>query len=186
VLVAETPTVVSATEQSRLWWFDGDCGTRGFSTLEGATSWQLWELASLPDTDDPSWLVSRADGDERGVLIFSGDPGAGSVSSCGRVDALDEADAWTAAGGDQPLAPHALALSEDGHGLAVGVGPSDYELAGPGYGSLWWVELDYAQDPCTAASTASELGASAPAVDAGLPRTWRRGPNVVHVIEVQG
>lgn len=202
VIVGESPPIVSASEDARMWWFDGDCELRGFTVLEGATSWELRELvlvpadsdpdsdpgsdpASDPDAGDPRWLLARADGDERGVVILAGDPSDGTITPCGRVDALDQVGAWTAKGGDSPLRPHALALTRDGHGLAVGVGPATYANAGPGYGSLWWVEFDDPQDACELSALETvELGAAAPAVDPDLPQTWRRAPDAIEIIEV--
>lgn len=185
VVVGEHPTIVSANEDARIWWFDGDCELRGFSVLDGPTSWELRELISIPSVADPRWLLARADGDERGVLILAGDLDQGTVAPCARIDALDQADAWTAAGGVSPLRPHALALTHDGSGLAVGVGPAAYDNAGPGYGSVWWVTLDDAEDACDrTAVDVVELSASAPAVDPMLPQTWRRAPDVIEIIEV--
>jgi hypothetical protein len=185
VIVAENPAIVSASEDARIWWYDGDCELRGFSVLDGPTSWELRELVLIPSAAGPRWLLARADGDERGVLILAGDLEQGTVMACGRIDALDQADAWTAAGGVSPLRPHALALTDDGSGLAVGVGPAAYDSAGPGYGSVWWVTLDEAEDACDrAAIEVVELGAEAPAVDAMLPQTWRRAPDMIEIIEV--
>jgi hypothetical protein len=188
VIVTEHPQVVSASEDARIWWFDGACQLRGFSVLAGALSWELRELALIPRSPSalgPRWLLARADGDERGVLILAGDPVAGTVSPCGRISALDQAGAWTASGGVSPLRPHALALTSDGRGLAVGVGPATHANAGPGYGTLWWVELDEAEEACELAARATvELSAAAPAVDPGLPQTWRRAPDVVTIVEI--
>ncbi|HLT35798.1 MAG TPA: hypothetical protein VK034_05920, partial [Enhygromyxa sp.] len=65
------------------------------------------------------------------------------------------------------------------------VGPATYDNAGPGYGSVWWVELDDAEDACDrAALEVVELTSSAPAVDPQLPQTWRRAPDVIEIIEV--
>jgi hypothetical protein len=186
LLVAEQPQIISATEDARLWWYDGDCQMRGFTALDGPLSWNLRQLALL-DGAAPRWLLARADGDERGVLIVAGDVAGGSLSMCGRLDALDDANAWTAAGGSAPLEPHALALTQDRRGLAVTTAPQSYDSAGPGYGSLWWTTLDYADEPCDAvALDPIELGASAPAVDPLLPQTWRRAPDVVEIIELGG
>ncbi|NVB43673.1 hypothetical protein G6O69_38045, partial [Pseudenhygromyxa sp. WMMC2535] len=84
MLLTEAPTIVSTTEDARLWWFDGGCGLRGFTTLEGASSWDLRQLVALPEErvdslalDGPRWLLARADGDARGVLVLAGDPEAG-------------------------------------------------------------------------------------------------------------
>jgi hypothetical protein len=185
VIVGENPVVISGSEDARIWWFDGDCDLRGFSVLEGPSSWELRDLILIPSAAGPRWLLARADGDERGVLILAGDVEQGTVSACGRIDGLDEADAWTASGGVSPLRPHALALTEDGSGLAVGVGPAAYDTTGPGYGSVWWVQLDDAEDACDrTAIEVVELGASAPAVNLQVPLTWRRAPDVVEIIEV--
>lgn len=184
VLVGEQPPIVSANEDARLWWFDGDCQLRGFTTLDGDLSWSLRDLELL-DAASPRWLLARADGDERGVLVLAGDPQAGSVTMCGRLDALDQAGAWTAVGGDQPLAPHALALTADRRGLAIAASPADYDNAGPGWGSVWWTSLDYADEPCDAvAIDPVELGAAAPAVDPTVPQTWRRAPDELIIIEL--
>lgn len=185
VLVAEHPRIISANEDARLWWFDGNCQLRGFSVLDGATSWELRELIPIPSAAAPRWLLARADGDERGVVILAGELEQGTVAPCGRIDALDQAGAWTAAGGVSPLRPHALALTRDGSGLAVGVGPAAYDNAGPGYGSVWWATLDQTEDACDrTAVEVVELGAAAPAVDPTLPQTWRRAPDAIELIEV--
>ncbi|MCA9699190.1 MAG: hypothetical protein KC431_16825 [Myxococcales bacterium] len=184
LLVAESPPIVSTTEDARLWWFDGNCDLRGFCTLEGATSWDPRQLVRVPGGNEPRWLLARADGDSRGVIVLAGDAGAGTVSECRRVDVLDEAGAWEPVGGGELLQPHALAVTKDGRGLAVGAGPANTDAAGPGYGEVWWVELGEG-DPCVADfGEAIELSAAAPAVDAGLPQTWRRAPHVVEIIEV--
>ena len=185
VVVGEAPPIVSASEDARIWWFDGDCQQRGFSVLDGVTSWELRDMVLVPGAAGPRWLLARADGDARGVVILSGDPEAGTVEPCGRIDALDDAGAWTAVGGTAPLRPHGLALGSDGLGLAVGAGPASYDNAGPGYGSVWWVELEPGEDACTReVAEVTELGAAAPAVDPNLPATWRRAPDVLTLIEV--
>jgi hypothetical protein len=185
VIVAEHPTIVSANEDARLWWYDGDCKLRGFTTLADALSWELRALVAYPSEIGPRWLLGRADTDERGVLILAGELGSGSVEVCGKINALDQAGAWTAAGGASPLRPHALALTSDGRGLAVGAGPANYDNAGPGYGTLWWVDFDDAEDACELTALATvELGAAAPAVDPMVPQTWRRAPDVVTIVEV--
>jgi hypothetical protein len=189
VIVGEHPRIVSASEDARIWWFDGACKLRGFSVLDGAISWELRELALIPPSPSalgPRWLLARADGDERGVVILAGDPGQGTVTPCGRIAALDQAGAWTAKGGVSPLRPHALALTRAGQGLAVGVGPAAYDNAGPGYGTLWWVELEAEDEACALTGvSAVELSAAAPAVDPGLPQTWWRAPDVVEIIELE-
>jgi hypothetical protein len=185
VVVAENPPIISGSEDARLWWFDGNCDTRGFSTLEGPTSWELRELVAVPSAVGPRWLLARADSDERGVIILAGDPSDGSVTPCGRVEALDDAGAWTASGGVSSLRPHSLALTDDGFGFAVGAAPADYDSAGPGYGTIWWVEWDDAEDVCDrVALTTTQLSGSAPSVDPQFPQTWRRAPDVLEVIEV--
>ena len=184
-LVAEQPAIVSNTESSRLWWFAADCALRGFTELEGATSWDLRQLAALPSDVGPRWLLARADTDERGVLVLAGDPSSGSVSVCGRLDALDDEGAWLAAGGAEPLQPHALAVDSEGRNVAIGVGPASYSDAAPGWGTVLWVELDDADDPCDASvSSWTELSASAPGVDAMVPQTWRRAPDIVIIAEL--
>jgi hypothetical protein len=185
VLVGENPPIISDSEFARLWWFAGDCSLHGFTELEGATSWELRQLAALPSDLGPRWLLARADGEERGVLVLAGDPMAGSVSVCGRLDALDDEGAWLAESGGEPLRPHALAVASDGRSLAIGVGPGAYGDAAPGWGTVLWVELDDAEDPCDASvSSWIDLSASAPAVDAMVPQTWRRAPDVVIVAEI--
>ncbi|MFV8750669.1 hypothetical protein ACNOYE_08955 [Nannocystaceae bacterium ST9] len=185
MLVAEQPPIVSDSESSRLWWYAGDCALRGFTELEGAISWELHQLAALASDVGPRWLLARGDGDERGVLVLAGDPSSGSVSVCGRLDALDDEGAWQPAAGGEPLRPHALALAAEGRSLAIGVGPAAYGDASPGWGTVLWVELDDADDPCDAAVASwVDLSASAPAVDAMVPQTWRRAPDVVIVAEV--
>ncbi len=184
VIVAESPAIVSASEDARLWWFDGECESRGFSTFDAALSWDLRELALLPDTGAPRWLAARADTDQRGVLVLAGDPASGTIEQCNRLQALDDEGAWLAAGGDEPLQPHALRVSAEG--VAIGAGPATYDEAGPGWGKVLWVELDGSDDPCTGSvSSWVDLSESAPAVDTLVPQTWRRAPHVLELIEVQ-
>jgi hypothetical protein len=188
VLVAENPPIVSDSESARLWWFAGDCSLRDFTELEGATSWELRQLANLPSDLGPRWVLARGDGEERGIVILAGNPMDGSVSECGRLAALDDEGAWVAAGGSDPLRPHALAVAADGRSLAIGVGPAAYGDASPGWGTVLWVELDdtgAAEDPCDAeVASWVDLSASAPAVDAMVPQTWRRAPDVVIIAEI--
>lgn len=185
VLVGENPPIISDSEAARLWWFAGDCALRGFTELEGPTSWELRQLATLPSDVGPRWLLARADGEERGVLVLAGDPVEGSVSVCGRLDALDDEGAWLATGGGEPLRPHALAVSSEGRSVAIGVGPAAYGDAAPGWGTVLWVELDDVEDPCDASvSSWIDLSASAPMVDAMVPQTWRRAPDVVILAEI--
>jgi hypothetical protein len=184
VVLGENPPIVSASEDSRLWWFDGDCQVRGFSTFEAALSWQLRDLERIP-ADSPRWLLAQAEGDAGNVMVLAGDASTGEITECGRLDGLASAGVWTADGGSEPLRPHALALSSDGRGLAISAAPADYANAEPGYASVWWTPLDYADDPCDAVVVDPvELAASAPAVDATIPKTWRRAPDVLTLIEL--
>lgn len=184
VVVGEQPPIVSASEDSRLWWFDGDCQVRGFSAFEAALSWQLRALERIP-ADSPRWLLAQAEGDQGNVVVLAGDESSGDITECGRLDGLASAGVWTADGGSEPLRPHALALSSDGRGLAIAAGPADYANAEPGYGSVWWTALDYADDPCDAvAMDLVELSAASPAVDTLVPKTWRRAPDVLTLIEL--
>lgn len=186
MLVGEHPPIPSTDESARLWWFDGDCELRGFTTLEAAISWELHQLAALPSELGPRWLLARGDGEARGVLRLSGELASGEVTQCGRLQALDDEGAWLAEGGSEPLRPHALALASSGRALAIGAGPATYGDAAPGYGKVLWVELDDAEDPCEAeVANWTELSASAPTVDPMLPQTWRRAPDVVLVVEVE-
>jgi hypothetical protein len=188
VLVAENPTIISDSEAARLWWFGGDCALRGFTELEGPTSWELRQIAALPSDLGPRWLLARADGEQHGVVVLAGDPGSGSVSECGRLEALDDEGAWLATGGGEPLRPHALAVAANGRSVAIGVGPAAYGDAAPGWGTVLWVELEDtqdAEDPCDASvSSWVDLSASAPLVDPSVPQTWRRAPDVVIVAEI--
>jgi hypothetical protein len=184
VVLGEHPPIVSSSEDARLWWFDGDCAVRGFSTFEASLSWNLRELERVP-VESPRWLLAQAEGDMGNVVVLAGDPSTGTITECGRLDGLATAGVWTAEGGSEPLRPHALALSSDGRGLVIGSAPADYANAGPGYASVWWTSLDYADDPCEAVVVDPvELTASAPAVDPLLPSTWRRAPDVITLIEL--
>lgn len=186
VLVGEHPPLPSTDESARLWWFDGACDLRGFTTLEDTISWELHQLAALPSELGPRWLLARGDGEQRGVVVVAGDVASGEATQCGRLQALDDEGAWLAAGGSEPLRPHALATASSGRQLAIGAGPSNYGDAAPGYGKVLWVELDDTDDPCEAGvASFTELSASAPAVDAMVPQTWRRAPDVVLVVEVE-
>lgn len=184
VVVGEHPPIVSADEDARLWWFDGDCELRGFSPFEGPLSWHLRELEWLPSVS-PRWLLAQAEGEVGSVVILGGDVDSGEITECGRLDELASAGVWTASGGSEPLRPHTLALAQDGHGLALTAAPADYANAEPGYAGVWWIELDYADEPCDATVLeAVELSAAAPPVDPLVPATWRRAPDVVTLIEL--
>lgn len=183
VVVAENPPLFSTVEDARIWWFDGDCQLRDFSPLEGESSWDVRQLIAIPNDVGPRWLLARADTDARGLVVLAGDPGDDTIVECGRVEGLDDAGAWMTADGD-PLLPIGLDVADDG--LVVGVGPQDYGDAAPGYGTLWWVTLEAAPDPCDAdALEVVELSASAPAVDPDEPATWRRAPDVVELFEIR-
>ena len=184
VVVSEHPPIISSSEDARIWWFDGECNVRGFSTFEAPLSWYLRELVRVP-ADDPRWLLAQAEGDQGNVVVLAGDPSTGDITECGRLDGLGEAGVWMASGGSEPLRPHALALSGDGRGLAIGAGPADYASAAAGYASVWWTGLDYADDPCDAiVLDPVELTGSAPTVDPLVPQTWRRAPDVITLIEL--
>lgn len=196
VLVAESPIVASDVEQSRLWWYDGDCQLRGFTTFDDGERWPLGELRALPSelAAGPRWLMIRRDHEQRGVYALRGDPGAGSVEVCGQVSALDAASAWAPAAADpeaQTLEPRALALRTDGSAFALSTAPRDTLSDAAGFGGLWWVELDPSTgapaDPCSldlGAAAVTDLGASAPSTDPELPQTWRRAPDVLTIVEL--
>ena len=109
----------------------------------------------------------------------------GEIEVCGSLSAFDEH--WDTI--DGPIEPFALAITSDGTGLAVGAGPFQAPLSGPGYGKVLWGELSGASDPCTMTASVTDLtagGDGAPAVDPADPLTYRRAPNVVEVVELGG
>lgn len=99
-------------------------------------------------------------------------------------------DAWRTAG-SQRIGPLALATTSDGRFLAVGAGAADVDADDGMLGKVLWAELTVDPgDPCAIAATFVDWtdGAPghAPRSDAALRPTWRRAPNVVTLLEVDG
>ncbi len=142
------------------------------------------QLGELQRFGDQHWLLARgalAPDGERGVMVLDG----GGV--CGTIEGLD--DAWPSEG--SALAPYALAVAPDSEHLAIGAGPSQLgSVQDSIFGKVLWATLSGTDDPCTMTATVTDLtdggSGSAPAATQGDPSTWRQGPNVVVLAEVQG
>lgn len=189
LMVADGPPVNDHQATAKLWRLDPEsCEVSAPAVFGGGGEGRLGEVVALPGGDDESrhWLVasgSNHPGGERGVLVVE-DAGEGP-QVCGSIGGLDD---MLDAGGE-PLEPYALAVAPDGEGLAIGAGPHIAPTAGPGYGRVLWGELEGRDDPCTMTATVVDLTGGAPAgpaVDPLDPRTFRRAPNVVEVVEVAG
>ena len=181
-LVAEGPTPLTLTSGSRLWHFDGACQMQGLATLSG--SGQLGEVVPFP-ADVPTWLVAAGgvlDPASRGVLVVQSSGGALEV--CQTLPGFDAH--WATDDGE--LEPFSLAVNAAGTRVAVGASPFQAPSDGPGYGKVLWGEIAGSDDPCTMTATVTDLtdGAAAPAVDPMDPSTFRRGPNVVELVEING
>lgn len=142
------------------------------------------QLGEVVRFDDTHWLLAQgaiAPDGERGVKVIA------TTGICNTLPGLDEA--WDTEG--NILSPYALALAPDGEHLAIGAAPSSVGSAGNGiYGKLLWATLSGVEDPCTMTAKAVDLGdgsaGSAPAPLTVDTSTWRRGPNVVVVAQVEG
>ncbi len=179
VLVAVGPTPLNDTA-SQLYNVTQTCGLAPIPV--GTTDAQLGELVRFGDSH---WLLAQgaiAPNGERGVRVVSE---TGEV--CNALPGLDEA--WDTEG--NVLAPYALTVAPDGQHLAIGAAPSSVGTSASGiYGKLLWATLNGVDDPCTMTAKAVDLGTgaagTAPAPLPGDPSTWRRGPNVVVVAQVEG
>lgn len=183
VLVADSASNF-LPENATLWWLGDGCDIQGFAQLDAAsTVWALGQVVRLPTDGDPAWLFASGVGHRGlyGVWVQGS-----SLSQCGPIEGFD--DAWV--GGDgNPLEPHALAITADGAGLAIGAAPVMAPTAGPGYGKVLWAPLDPSRaDPCAAVGAVEDLtdGSSehAPAVDTADVSTWRRAPIGLTLVEV--
>ncbi len=176
ILLAENPTTATL-DDGHLWRFDAECGAIGGPGTVPGELWEVREIVRLPFAGGTRWLMATGRTAARGLHVVSdGNP----AQVCRTLD--DLAPWWTAPDGGE-LHPFALALDHEGRGLAVGAGPVDPADDMPSDGRVYWLELDDTVDPCTATPVTSvvDLTASAPAVVADDPSTWRRGPNVVYV-----
>lgn len=165
-------------QDGRLWRFDGECQQLGATGVIPGPFWEVREIVHVPHADGPRWLLPTGRTADRGVhVVRDGDAGP---EICAKLD--DFESYWADDAGGE-LHPYALALDGDARGLAIGAGPAEAPSDGPGYGRVLWAELDAAVDPCTSSpvTTVVDLTASAPAVTADDPATWRRAPNVVLV-----
>jgi hypothetical protein len=165
-------------QDGRLWRFDGACQQLGATGVIPGPFWEVREIVHLPHADGARWLLPTGRTADRGVhVVRDGDAGP---EICAKLD--DFEPYWADDAGGE-LHPYALALDRDARGLAIGAGPAEALSDGPGYGRVLWAELDPATDPCASSpvTTVIDLTASAPAVAAADPSTWRRAPNVVLV-----
>lgn len=179
LLVAEGSPVFSQ-DDGRLWRFDGACKAIGaFGSFPGEF-FEIRQIVRWPTTGEPRWFMPSGRAPSRGIHVVR--DGAAGPEVCAT---LDDLDTWwtTDDGGDAH--PYALALDRAGTGMAVGAGPPEAPDDMPADSRVLWLELDPSVDPCTGSpvTSAVDLAAMAPAVDAADPDTWRRGPNVVLVHE---
>ncbi len=130
------------------------------------------------------WLLAQgafaADGD-RGVQVIS------TTGICNTLPGLE--DAWLTEG--EILSPYALAVAPDGEHLLIGAGPTQLgNVQNAVFGKVLWAMLEGADDPCTMTASVSDLtdggGGHAPAPSPSDTTTWRRGPNVLVVAQVEG
>ncbi|HWB76533.1 MAG TPA: hypothetical protein VG755_16310, partial [Nannocystaceae bacterium] len=159
--------------------YDADCNPLSTTAID-QTYWEVREIVHMQSDAGPRWLmpIGRTTS-TRGVHVL-GDSGSG-VEVC---STLTELEPYWAGGADGvEVHPYALALTRNGDGLAIGAGPVDAAKDMPGYGRVLWVDLDTSVDPCAASPIVNiiDLTASAPAVSADDPSTWRRGPNQVFI-----
>jgi len=178
LLVEHAP--VATGEEGRMYRFASDCS---MLAAPGSIPGSLFEIRQIVRLsggggDGARWLMASGRTSERGIHVIR--DSATGAEICGRLVALDEQ--WRGDDG-RDLHPYALALEPGGRGLAIGAGPIDPGDDEPGFGRVVWVELDPAIDPCEASpvTATTDLTASAPAVDAADPFTWRRAPNVLFI-----
>lgn len=179
VLVGVGPTPTNATASQLFNVTPAACDFSPFPV--GTTDAQLGELVRFGDSH---WLLARgafAPDGERGIQIING-----SGAICNTLPGLE--DAWETEG--DTLSPYALAVAPDGEHLAVGAGPSFGTGEDAIYGKLLWATLSGVEDPCTMSANVMDLtdgsAGRAPAPLPADPSTWRRGPNVVVVAQVEG
>jgi len=167
-------------QDGRFYRFDGECNPIGAMTTFSGALFEIRQSVLFSTDAGPRWLLASGLLPEHGVHVVR-DSGAGP-EVCGRLADLDAS--WTGDDGGE-IHPYALALDRGHTGLAIGAGPPEALDDMAGYGRVLWAELDPSVDPCEASPVVSvtDLTASAPAVDAGDPATWRRGPNVVHIVQ---
>lgn len=185
-VVAEGPTPLDLLGDARLWHFDPQCQVQGTVTLPDDGDWQLGDLVVWPASEQ-TWLFasgSATTAEHRGVFVLRqrGD----ALEHCGPIGGFE--GLLVDAVGD-PLQPVALAATADGRNVAVGAGPLMPPVAGPGFGRVLWASLPEGDDPCAMPATVVDLtagGAGAPTVDPVDPATFRRAPNAITLVEVDG
>ncbi|MBV1859062.1 MAG: hypothetical protein KUG77_11680 [Nannocystaceae bacterium] len=180
VLVGVGPTPLNGQISSQLYNVTpANCGLSPISV--GASDAQLGELVRFGESH---WLLAQgalAPDGMRGVQVIS------STGICNTLPGLD--DAWQTEG--NILAPYALAVAPGGEHLAIGAAPSSVGSGQNGiYGKVLWATLEGVEDPCTMTAQVVDLGdggaGHGPAPLPADPSTWRRGPNVVVVAQVEG
>ena len=183
VIVQYGPSAVSTSPVGQIHTMGPDCVPPTLPVTVGDGTAQLGELVQF---DPAHWLIASggagADA-ERGVFVIQG---GADLEVCAIIEGFD----WSTGGG-QLLTPYGLAVAPDGEHLAVGAAPFDSGNANDGMlGKVLWATLSGTDDPCTMTATVEDLtdGAAghAPASNPADPSTWRRGPNVVVIEEVQG
>ncbi len=174
VFAAESP-ITASPAPARVWRLDPSCSLGAVAEIAPGAAGTLTDLAVVGDV-----VVAAGSLGRRGLFPVTTD-GAGPAA-CPALEGLD--GLWTGAD-DRDLEPVALAATEDGTRLAVGLGPFLPTPDDPGYGRV--VLLDLAPGDCgpvvTAIRDLSDGGpGAAPAVAPGAPATYRRmpGPLAIH------
>ncbi len=189
-LVGEGPTPLDLQANARLWWMGANCGVLGNADLSDvgvAGDWQLGEIVQLPAAT-PTWLFASGSASPAGLRgVFAAYDNAGTLAFCDSPVAGFDAS-WDDGNGGV-IEPFALAVTSDGAQVAVGAGPLVADPAAIGYGKVLWATLSGA-DPCSLSANVIDLTDGgpehAPAPVAADPLSYRRGPNVVVIQEIEG
>lgn len=170
VLLADSPSAPDGSA-AVLWSFDTDCQLLGAAQWDGPTLWDIRGLEAHPNAEQ-RWALVNARGEQAGVHIVDD-----SGQSCRRFDTLEAmlpddhvnlAMRWMPAGDGFVLSAGPLEALDD-----VGVA-----------GGLWWVQLEFGADPCTAPILGIvDLLELAPPFDAADPATWRRAGATMQVLD---
>lgn len=187
-IVAEGPSPLDVLSGARLWHFDADCSTLGTVALGGNGDGQLGEIVAIPGAAS-QWLLASGSitrtSDQRGVFVVQQTTDALEV--CGPIAGLTESMMDETG---EPLQPFALAVNAAGDRLAIGAGPLAPPTSGPGFGKVLWGTLARSlDDACATTVDVRDLAVgdkTGPVVDPGDPRTFRRAPSVVEIVEVDG
>jgi hypothetical protein len=183
VLVAVGPGGLSALGASDLHHVDANTCFRAAIPVGSNGQAQLGHIVMH---GSGTWLLASG----AGQLTAGGMRGVYAVHDSGAGPRLCEAPLggfeahWETPG--QPVDPYALALTDDGRHLAVGASPVNSEASDGIYGRVLWASLPDLDDPCAATADVADLTAGTLAPSADRVSSWRRGPDVVTVVQVRG